>query len=310
MNPLIRLRGLLKDGRAGLSLAAVAAAAVVVVAAVAAACGSGSQGTATQPGENGQTAPTALQVLTKVERGDLTESVAAPVTVKSLGATTIVVATVPAQNAAAVSKGQGASVVLFGGSQSFPRAGQSGMPQPGQSGMPQPGQSGMPQGAPPSGMPQPGASGAPGDGQGGLPGGGMGGDLTGRGTRGVVIAVVANADGTATATIRLDEEPADATAESSGFAAIETKVVASDVIVIPTAAIKGSGSSATVDVMANGKTETRTVEVGQQSGSQSEIVSGLSEGENIVWYRSFPGAGNGQVQQGQSQSSQAGGGTQ
>ncbi len=122
-------------------------------------------------------------------------------------------------------------------------------------------------------------------------------------------AVVANADGTVTATIRLDEALEDVTADTGGFAAIETKVLAADVIVIPTAALTGSGSSATVEVMADGKTETRTVQVGRQSGSQSEIVSGLSEGENIVWYRSFPGAtGSGQGQS--SGAGQAGGGSQ
>ncbi len=140
----------------------------------------------------------------------------------------------------------------------------------------------VPQG---SGMPQPGPSGMP---QGGFPGG----DLGDRGTPGTVTAVKTNADGTASATIRLDETPADAAADSIGFAAIETKVLAANVIVIPTAAITGSGSSATVQVLANGTTQDRTVQVGQQSGSQSEIVSGLSEGESIVWYRSFPGAGS------------------
>jgi membrane fusion protein, macrolide-specific efflux system len=311
-----RRRGLPGAGRAKTIItASLAVAAVAALAVAAAACGSStSQNAATQPGQNGQAVPTAMQVLTKVELGDLTQSVAAPVKVKSLGAKTTVVATVPAENAAAVAKGQPASVVLFNGSQGgFPQAGQSGMPvpdgssmpQPQGSGMPQPGQSGMPQPGQ-SGMPQPGQSGMPGGGQGGL----SGGDFSDRGTAGAVTAVVTNADGTATATIRLDEAPADATAESSGFASIQTKVLASDVIVIPTAAIKGSGSSATVEVMVSGKTETRTVQVGQQSGSQSEIVSGLTEGENIVWYRSFPGLSNGQgqgsAQQGQGESTQGG----
>jgi len=33
------------------------------------------------------------------------------------------------------------------------------------------------------------------------------------------------------------------------------------------------------------------VVVGQQAGTQSEIVSGLSVGENVVWERSFQGGG-------------------
>jgi membrane fusion protein, macrolide-specific efflux system len=297
MNGCTRRRlGLRRAARAKTMTAALAAvAAVAAVAITAAACGSsGSQGSAAQPGQNGQAVPTSMQVLTEVERGDLTSSVVAPVKVKSLGARTIVVATVPAESASAVAQGQSAKVMLFSGTQ-------GGMPQPGQSGMPQGAPpSGMPQGAP-SGMPQPGQSGMPvpqGSGmpQAGQGGGFPGGDMTDRGTSGTVAAVVTNADGTATATIRLDEEPADTTAESSGFASIQTEVLASDVIVIPTAAIKGSGSSATVEVMASGKTETRTVQVGQQSGSRSEIVSGLTEGENIVWYRSFPGFGSAQGQ--------------
>jgi hypothetical protein len=325
MNPAHRRRSGLREGgrrlKTSISVAA-AVTAVTAVAVLAGACGgssSGSQNAAAQPG---QVMPTAMQVLTEVVRGDLTQSVAAPVKVTSLGDKTIVVATVPAESAGSVAAGQTATVLLFNGAQGgfpqpgqsgmpvpqgsgmpVPQGGQSGMPVPQGSGMPQPGQSGMPvpQG---SGMPQPGPSGMP---QGGFPGG----DLGGRGTPGTVTAVKTNADGTASATIRLDETPADAAADSSGFAAIETKVLAANVIVIPTAAIKGSGSSAIVQVLANGTTEDRTVQVGQQSGSQSEIVSGLSEGESIVWYRSFPGAGafgSGQGQTGNA--GQTGGGSQ
>jgi hypothetical protein len=319
MNPAHRRRSGLREGgrrlKTSISVAA-AVTAVATVAVLAGACGgssSGSQNAAAQPG---QVMPTAMQVLTEVERGDLTQSVAAPVKVTSLGDKTIVVATVPAESAGSVAAGQTATVLLFNGAQGgFPQPGQSGMPVPQGSGMPVPqgGQSEMPvpqgwqSGMPVpqgSGMPQPGPSGMP---QGGFPGG----DLGGRGTPGTVTAVKTNADGTASATIRLDETPADAAADSSGFAAIETKVLAANVIVIPTAAITGSGSSATVQVLANGTTEDRTVQVGQQSGSQSEIVSGLSEGESIVWYRSFPGAGASGSGQGQAgNTGQSGGGSQ
>ena len=319
MNPIRRRHGgSRRGGRITAARTVAAAVALAALTVTVAGCGSsGSQGAAAQPGQNGQVAPTAMQVLTSVERGDLAESVMAPVKVKSLGAKTVVVATVPAQSAASVAEGQKATVVVSDGQR-------GGFPQPGQSGMPQPGASGLPQGAPPSGMPQPGqsgfpqpgqsgfpqpgAGGAPG-GQGGFPGGGFpGGDFGGRGTPGTVTAVVTNADGTVTATIGLDEQPRDATADSNGFAAIQTHVLAADVIVIPTAAIEGSGGSATVEVMTNGQTETRSVQVGQQAGGRSEIVSGLTEGESVVWYRSFPGFGNGQSQQGVMP--QPGGGTQ
>ena len=108
-----------------------------------------------------------------------------------------------------------------------------------------------------------------------------------RGTPGTVTAVTPNADGSAAVTITVKKLPANATAKSVGFASIQTKVLASNVIIIPTAAIKGSGSSATVQVLSGGKTSTVSVVVGQQAGAESEIVSGLSVGENIVWTRSF-----------------------
>ena len=128
--------------------------------------------------------------------------------------------------------------------------------------------------------------------QGGFPGGPGQGDRGG--VAGTVTEVTTNADGTATATISVDELPANATTKSSGFARIEVEVLASDVILVPTAAVEGSGSSATVRVVANGKTETRTVTAGRQSGAQTEIVSGLNEGENVVYtqaFQGFPGAG-------------------
>jgi hypothetical protein len=44
-------------------------------------------------------------------------------------------------------------------------------------------------------------------------------------------------------------------------------------------------------VLADGKTSTVSVVVGQQSGGQSEIVSGLSVGQNVVYTRSFQRGG-------------------
>ena len=58
------------------------------------------------------------------------------------------------------------------------------------------------------------------------------------------------------------------------LATIQTKVLASNVIVIPTAAIKGSGSSATVQVLAGGKTSTGLVVVGQQAGTSRRSSPG------------------------------------
>ena len=212
------------------------------------------------------------------------------------GGKLLVVATVDAQSASSMAEGQGATVFFLRGGGSFPQAGQSGVPQPQGSGIPQGAPSGMPQ-PQGSGMPQPQGSGAPfpQGGQGGFPGGqgGFPGGLRG-GTAGTVTAVTTNADGSAAATISVDKLPSGVKDGSSGFARIEVKVLASNVILIPTAAVKGSGSSATVQVSANGTTETRTVTAGQQSGGMTEIVSGLNEGENVVYsqaFRGFPGRG-------------------
>lgn len=287
MNPLLTRRPRhVRDARvAGAAL--LAGLALVAFAALAAGCGGSSASDTPAAGAT----PTAIQVLAKATRGDLTQSVMGAATVEKAGGKTVVVATIDAQNAALVAAGQTATVLFFSGSQSgMPVPQGSGMPQPGASGMPVPlgGQSGMPvpQG---SGMPQPGASGMP---QGGFPGGPGQGDRGG--TAGTVTDVRANADGTAAATISVDELPANVTTKSTGFARIEVKVLAGDVILIPTAAIEGGGSSATVQVVASGKTETRTITVGEQSGTQTEVVSGLNEGENVVYtqaFQGFPGGG-------------------
>jgi len=284
------------------------ALAAVALAAVAAACG-GSSGTPSSTGSGRSATP--MQVLTKVTRGDLVQTVMGSAKLVTAGGKTTVVAQVQQQSAAAVAPGQPATLVFF-----TPRAGaqsgQSGAPFPqgGPSGAPVP--QGGPSGAP---VPQGGASGAPfpAGGASGAPfsqGGFGGGAGRGRGTPGTVTAVKTNADGSASVTIAVKKLPASATAKSVGFATIQTKVLASNVILIPTAAIKGSGSSATVQVVSGGKTSTRSVAVGQQAGFQSEIVSGLSVGDNVLWTRSFPRGGfpgNGSPFPGQGQQGFGGG---
>jgi hypothetical protein len=260
---------------------------VLVLAALAAAlagCGSKSSNTPAAAAT-----PTAIQIMATATRGDLTQSAAGIARVTKSGAKLVVVATVDAQSASSVAEGQAATVFFLRGGGNLPQAGQSGMPQPQGSGMPQGAPSGMPQ-PQGSGMPQPQGSGAPfpQGGQGGFPGG------QGGGAAGAVTAVTTNSDGSAAATISVDKLPSGVKNGSTGFARIEVKVLASNVILIPTAAVKGSGSSATVQVSANGTTETRTVTAGQQSGGMTEIVSGLNEGENVVYsqaFRGFPGRG-------------------
>jgi hypothetical protein len=252
----------------GTSVVALLAVSIVAMAG----CGLSGSSSTGAPQAGGSTS---VQVLAKVERGDIVQSVFGSAKLATSNGKTVAVVRVAQQNAASVAIGQKATVMVFrsrSGGQGYPQPGQSGMPQGGQSGVPQPNQSGMP-------FPQ--------GGQGGLDENRFGG----RGTAGTVAKVTINADGSATVTVTLSKKPANGSAVSTGFASIQTKVLASDVLVIPTAGIKGSGSSATVRVLAGGKTSTVSVQVGQQSGGQSEIVSGLSEGQNVVYTRSFPGGG-------------------
>jgi len=273
--------------RRNVSPSGTALLSVLVLAALAAAlagCGSKSSNTPAAAAT-----PTAIQVMATATRGDLTQSAMGIAKLTKSGGKLVIVATMDVQNASSVAEGQAATVFFLRGGGRFPQPGQSNVPQPQGSGVPQ-------GGAPPSGAPFPqgGTSGAPfpqggQSGQGGLPGGGQRG-----GTAGTVTAVTTNADGSAAATISVDKLPSGVKVGSTGFARIEVKVLASKVILIPTAAVKGSGSSATVQVSANGTTETRTVTAGQQSGGMTEIVSGLNEGENVVYsqaFRGFPGAG-------------------
>jgi hypothetical protein len=275
------------SGRRGALLAAlVLTGAVAVSAALAAGCG-GSGGT---PAVGQGAGATSIQVLTQVQRGDLVETAMGSVKIVTVGGKTVPVATVPQQAAGAVNVGQKATVMFF-------RAGadgQSGFPAPsagneGPSGLPSPPAGADGQNAP-GGLPSP-PAGANGQGAPfGQAGSGQG-RFGARGTPGTVTAVKTNADGSAAVTIAVNKLPADVAAKSVGFASIQTKVLAANVVIIPTAAITGSGDAATVQVLAGGKTSTRTVVVGQQAGTESEIVSGLSVGENVVWERSFQGGG-------------------
>lgn len=60
---------------------------------------------------------------------------------------------------------------------------------------------------------------------------------------------------------------------------VETKT---DVLMVPSTAVKTSGGVSTVQKMVNGKPENVTVEIGISSDSDTEIVSGLSDGDTVV----------------------------
>lgn len=55
-----------------------------------------------------------------------------------------------------------------------------------------------------------------------------------------------------------------------------------DVITIPTSAILTENGLKTVRVMKNNRSQTVTVEVGDSSGTETEIISGISEGDIVV----------------------------
>ena len=111
----------------------------------------------------------------------------------------------------------------------------------------------------------------------------------------------AGSNGAVKATISIAKLPAGVTTKYTGIAQIEVKVLASNVLIVPRAAIKGSGSNATVQLLQNGKTATQSVTVGQQTQTEAEITSGLSAGQSIVYTRTFsgfPGGRNGNPGQG------------
>jgi membrane fusion protein, macrolide-specific efflux system len=58
--------------------------------------------------------------------------------------------------------------------------------------------------------------------------------------------------------------------------------VKTDVLLIPSSAIQATGSQSTVMVLKNGKATSVTVETGDSSDSQTEITSGLSEGDEVI----------------------------
>jgi membrane fusion protein, macrolide-specific efflux system len=271
----------------------------IAAAALAAGCG-GSSKAATASGSG-----RSVQVLATVRRGDLVDSVAGRLQLTSARSKAAVkgVVQVMGQNGSQVAAGQSVTVVFV---QRPSGAGQGGFGQGYGSG-----QSGAPS-ARPSGIPSGGSGGGYGYGGQGLSGqGGQGGQagqgaFRGKIAQGTVTAVSAGSNGSVTAMVTIAKLPSGVTAKYMGIAQIEVKVLASNVLLIPTAAVKGSGSSATVQLLASGKTSTQNVVVGQQAGGESEITSGLSEGQNVVYLRTFTGRFPGGFRNGQSPFGQGG----
>jgi hypothetical protein len=256
----------------------------VAAPALLAACG-GSSSAATPGGTANAATGRTAQVLATVRRGNLVDSVAGRLQLSSVKSKVNVKAVVQVNgsSAAQVAVGQPVTVVFLKLPAGAGRYLGSGSPRPfaGQSGRPSPAQSGAPGGG--SGY---GSGGQGFFGQGGQGGAGAFGGKTAQGT---VTAVAAGSNGSVSATVTIAKLPTGVTAKYTGIAQIQVKVVASNVLIIPTAAIKGSGSSATVQLLAAGKTSTQSVVVGQQVAGESEITSGLSVGQNVVYTRRFSG---------------------
>jgi len=263
-----------RRSRRRLAAAGGALLTLLLAAALAAACGT--SGTAASTTSGGRS----VQVLATVHRGDLVQTAAGRVRLTSLAAGKVKgVVQLFGSGASQVAVGQKvtvAFVLLPSGARSFGQGAPSGMPS-----------------ARPSAMP----SGAPGYGQSGQ-GAGSGGEgffsqggqgaFRGKTAQGTVTAV-STGNGAVTATVAIAKLPRGVTAKYTGIAQIQVKVLASDVLIVPTAAIKGSGSSATVQLLQNGKTSTKSVVVGQKTQTEAEITSGLSAGQNVVYTRTFRG---------------------
>jgi membrane fusion protein, macrolide-specific efflux system len=98
--------------------------------------------------------------------------------------------------------------------------------------------------------------------------------------------------------VRVSGHPSGVYAGASATLVITTKHVA-HVLEIPTLAITYSGTTATVEVKSGGKTSKRTITAGTSYGLETQVVSGLSAGEDVVVtvpsFRQFTrnGGGNG-----------------
>ncbi len=260
-------------------------------AALVAGCGSSSKTAAATTGRT-------VQVLATVQRGDLAESVMGRVTLSSMKSKVNVRGTVQVfgQDASQVAAGQQVTVSFIqlpaGARQYFGQ----GSPRPSAAPSAGGGQ-GYSGGSGGQGYFGGGGQGyfGSGGGTGGTGGGFFGqgggqGAFRGKTAQGTVTAVqTGSSSTTATATITIAKLPAGVTAKYTGIAQIQVKLLASNVLIVPTAAIKGSGANATVQLLVNGKTSTQSVVVGQQTQTESEITSGLSAGQNVVYTRTFTG---------------------
>lgn len=271
--------------RSGAARTALALVLMATVAGVAGACGSSSQ--AKSAAAQGSTQ--SVQTMLTVKRANLVATLSGKLTLTVTAGRATGTATFSGDGASQVVTGQTVTVVFMGQAGSAGQGSLSGSARPSVA----PSAPSGVQGSPPSG----GASGS------------ARGGFSGKTATGTVSSVQHNSDGSATVQITIGKLPTGVTAKSVGMATINAGVLARNVLIVPTAAIKGSGSNATVQVIVSGQTTTRKVVVGKQTQAESEIVSGLSAGDNVVYERTMrgglPGAGGAQ-QPGQAPPAQSG----
>jgi HlyD family secretion protein len=81
----------------------------------------------------------------------------------------------------------------------------------------------------------------------------------------------------------LELDPSNAAVRPGMTANVVVEVArVEDVLLVPNRAVKQQGRSRTVDVMVDGKKETRTVTVGMSNDQYTEITDGLNEGDLVV----------------------------
>jgi membrane fusion protein, macrolide-specific efflux system len=82
-------------------------------------------------------------------------------------------------------------------------------------------------------------------------------------------------------TIALDTTP-DTIYPNMAVSAKIITAVKDNVILVPSAAVQTTSGTSTVRVLKNGQVSSVTVEVGSANDTQTEIVSGVTEGDNVV----------------------------
>ena len=225
-----------------------------------------------------------MQVMATVTRGDLVEtSIAMLQLTKNAGGGATGVGQVRSSSTVTVAQGQSIVVYFM---QRPAGAGQFASPSTGQ-GSSQSASPGTGQG---SGSFPPGGGQAGGQ-AGGFFGGGTAVFANAKHAAATVDSVQKNSDGSLKIQVTIAKLPSGVKATAFAIARLSTQVLAKNVLLLPREAISGSGSNATVQVLVNGKTEKRQVVVGKQTQAQAEITSGVNEGDNVIYTRTFRGFG-------------------